>query len=104
MINEGTISGKIAKDVFPAMLSEDKNPEEIVKEKNLVQISDTGEIEKIIEEILNKNQSQVQEYIEGKDKVFGFFVGQVMRETKGKANPKIVNDFLRKKLDSLKVS
>ncbi len=103
LINEGTISGKIAKDVFASMLDEDKNPEEIVKEKNLVQISDTGEIEKIIEGILNKNQSQVQEYIEGKEKVFGFFVGQVMRETKGKANPQIVNDFLRKKLDSLKV-
>ncbi len=104
LINEGTISGKIAKDVFAVMLEEDKTPEQIVKEKNLVQISDTGEIEKIIEEILNKNQSQVQEYIDGKDKVFGFFVGQVMRETKGKANPKIVNDFLRKKLDSLKAS
>ena len=103
LINEGTISGKIAKDVFASMLDEDKSPEEIVKEKNLVQISDTGEIEKIIEGILNKNQSQVQEYIEGKEKVFGFFVGQVMRETKGKANPQIVNDFLRKKLDSLKV-
>ena len=104
LINEGTISGKIAKDVFAAMLEEDKTPEQIVKEKNLVQISDTGEIEKIIEEIINKNQSQVQDYISGKDKVFGFFVGQVMRETKGKANPKIVNDFLRKKLDSLKVN
>ncbi len=104
LINEGTISGKIAKDVFAAMLEEDKTPEQIVKEKNLVQISDTGEIEKIIEEVLNKNQSQVQDYISGKDKVFGFFVGQVMRETKGKANPKIVNDFLRKKLDSLKVN
>jgi len=104
LINEGTISGKIAKDVFANMLEEDKSPEEIVKEKNLLQISDTSEIEKIIEEILSKNQSQVQEYIDGKEKVFGFFVGQVMRETKGKANPKIVNDFLRKKLDGLKVN
>ena len=104
LIKEGTISGKIAKDVFANMLENNKSPEEIVKEKNLVQISDSSEIEKIIDGILDKNQSQIQEYIDGKEKVFGFFVGQVMRETKGKANPKLVNDFLRKKLDNLKVN
>ncbi|MFO7446813.1 MAG: Asp-tRNA(Asn)/Glu-tRNA(Gln) amidotransferase subunit GatB [Ignavibacteriaceae bacterium] len=102
LIKKGTISGKIAKEVFPEMLKENKNPEEIVKSKNLVQISDTSEIEKIIEDILAAKPNEVQEYVEGKEKVFGFFVGQIMKQTKGKANPKIVNELLRTKLDSMK--
>ena len=102
LINEGTISGKIAKDIFPEMLKEHKSPEEIVKEKNLVQISDTTEIEKIIEGILEAHQPEIQTYLEGKEKVFGFFVGQIMKETKGKANPKIVNEILREKLENYK--
>ncbi len=102
LISKGTISGKIAKEVFAEMLKENKTPEEIVKEKNLVQISDTSEIEKIISDILQSKPAEVQEYIEGKEKVFGFFVGQVMRESKGRANPKIVNELLRNKLDLLK--
>lgn len=100
LINDGTISGKIAKEVFPIMIQENKSPDEIVKEKNLVQISDTSEIEKIVKEILEKNVNQVKQYLEGSEKVFGFFVGQVMRETKGKANPKVVNEILRKQLDA----
>ncbi len=103
LINKGTISGKIAKDVFAIMLTENKSPEEIVKEKNLLQISDTSAIEKIIDEILNNNSAQAKQYIDGEEKVFGFFVGQVMRQSKGKANPKIVNEFLRKRLDGLKL-
>ena len=102
LIKNGTISGKIAKDVFPIMLKENKKPSVIVKEKNLVQISDSSEIEKAVEKILNNNQNQVKQFIGGEDKVFGFFVGQVMRETKGKANPKIVNDLLKDKLEALK--
>ena len=102
LIKSGTISGKIAKDIFPIMLNENKKPSVIVKEKNLVQISDSTEIEKAIEQILSKNQKQVQQFIEGEEKVFGFFVGQVMRETKGKANPQIVNKILREKLGVLK--
>lgn len=102
LISKGTISGKIAKEVFAEMLKENKTPEQIVKEKNLVQISDTSEIEKIISDILQSKPAEVQEYIEGKEKVFGFFVGQVMRESKGKANPKIVNELLRNKLELLK--
>lgn len=104
LIKEGTISGKIAKDVFQIMLSENKNPKEIIKEKNLVQISDKSEIEKIIKEILEKNKNEVQQFINGKEKVIGFFVGQVMKETKGKANPKIVNEILIKKLNLLKTN
>lgn len=102
LIGNGTISGKIAKEVFPEMLEGNKDPEVIIKEKNLVQISDTSEIEKIIAGILERSPKEVGEYIEGKEKVFGFFIGQIMRETKGKANPKMVNDILRSKLDALK--
>lgn len=104
LINVGTISGKIAKDVFEIMLEENKSPEEIVKEKNLVQITDTTELENIIERILDNNQNQIKEYLEGKEKVLGFFVGQIMKETKGKANPKLVNEILKEKLKRLKTS
>ena len=102
LISDGTISGKIAKEVFPEMLEGNKNPEVIIKEKNLVQISDTSEIEKIIDKILAGHSKEINEFLEGKDKVIGFFVGQAMRETKGKANPKLVNDILKEKLDRLK--
>ena len=102
LIKEGTISGKIAKEVFPVMLHDKKKPSAIVKEKNLLQISDSSEIEKIVDKIIGDKPGEVQQYIEGKEKVFGFFVGQIMRETKGKANPQMVNDTLREKLDALK--
>ncbi len=98
LIKSGTISGKIAKEIFPEMLKENKKPAQIVKEKNLVQITDTSEIEKIVEKILSNNQGQVKQFQSGEEKVFGFFVGQVMKETKGKANPKAVNEILREKL------
>ena len=98
LISNGTISGKIAKEVFSLMLTENKDPEIIVQEKNLIQISDTGEIQKIIDKIINDNPEQVMEFQSGKEKVFGFFVGQVMKASKGKANPKLVNEILRKKL------
>ncbi len=99
LINNKTISSKIAKDVFPIMLNENKDPEVIVKEKNLVQITDTSAIEGIVDRILDANEKQVQQFLDGKEKVLGFFVGQVMRESKGKANPEIVNQLLREKLE-----
>ncbi len=102
LIKEGTISGKIAKDVFQLMIKENKDPKQIVEEKNLIQISDTSEIEAIIQSILDKSGNEIQDYLSGKEKVFGYFVGQTMRATKGKANPKVVNELLRNKLDSLK--
>ncbi len=98
LIKAGTISGKIAKEIFPLMLENNSDPEQIVTEKNLVQISDTSEIEAIIQKIINANAGQVDEYRSGKEKVFGFFVGQVMKESKGKANPKLVNEILKKML------
>jgi len=102
LINNKTISGKIAKDVFPEMLKNNSDPEQIVKEKNLVQITDTSELEGVIQQIIEKNKPQVEQYLKGKETVIGFFVGQVMKETKGKANPQAVNEILQLKLNALK--
>jgi len=102
LINNGTISGKIAKDIFPVMCEEKKHPLEIVTEKNLFQIKDESELEKIVEEVVAKNALELQQYFDGKEKVFGFFIGQVMKMTQGKANPKSVNEILKKKLNQLK--
>ncbi|MDY0082587.1 MAG: Asp-tRNA(Asn)/Glu-tRNA(Gln) amidotransferase subunit GatB [Ignavibacteriaceae bacterium] len=100
LIKAGTISSKIAKEVFAEMLNNNSNPEDIVKEKNLVQISDPDELLMIIKEITEKNPEQVSDYKSGKEKVFGFFVGQIMKQTKGKANPKLVNDLLKQVLSN----
>ena len=99
LIDNGTISGKIAKTVFDEMYKTGKEPAVIVREKGLVQVSDTGAIEAIIDEVLAKEAGQVAEFRSGKDKLFGFFVGQVMRASKGKANPALVNELLLKKLN-----
>ncbi len=99
LITEGTISGKIAKEVFEEMLATGETPNAVVERKGLVQISDTGAIEAIIDEILAANAGQVEQYRAGKSQVFGFFVGAAMKAMKGKANPKVVNDLLKKKLD-----
>ena len=98
LIDEGLISGKIAKSVFEEMYRTGKMAEEVVKEKGWVQVTDTSAIEKAIEEILAKNPKEVEEYKKGKEKLFGFFVGQVMKATQGKANPQLVNELLKKKL------
>ncbi|MBL4801296.1 MAG: Asp-tRNA(Asn)/Glu-tRNA(Gln) amidotransferase subunit GatB [Emcibacter sp.] len=96
---DGTISGRIAKDVFEIMLESGNGPEKIVEEQGLKQVSDTGAIEAMIDEVLAANQDKVEKYRGGKDKLFGFFVGQVMKKTQGKANPQVVNQLLRPKLD-----
>jgi aspartyl-tRNA(Asn)/glutamyl-tRNA(Gln) amidotransferase subunit B len=98
LINEGTISGKIAKTVFEEMYKTGKEAKSIVKEKGLVQISDKSAIEAAIDDILTKNSKEVERFKAGEEKLIGFFIGQAMKATKGKANPKIVNEFLRKKL------
>jgi aspartyl-tRNA(Asn)/glutamyl-tRNA(Gln) amidotransferase subunit B len=102
LIGNNTISSKIAKEVFADMLTSGKEAEVIIKEKNLVQISDEGAITKIIEGILEKHPGEIAQYLEGKEKVFGFFIGQIMKETKGKANPQTVNALLRQLLDAKK--
>jgi aspartyl-tRNA(Asn)/glutamyl-tRNA(Gln) amidotransferase subunit B len=98
LIDGGTISGKIAKTVFDEMWKSGKKPGQIVEEQGLVQVSDNGAILAIIDEIMARNQGQVEEYRGGKDKLFGFFVGQVMKASRGKANPSVVNDLLLEKL------
>ena len=98
LIDSGTISGKIAKKVFDEMWQSGKEPLTIVEEQGLVQVSDSGAIEAIIDELLAREAGQVAEYRSGKEKLLGFFVGQVMKASKGKANPAVVNDLLLKKL------
>lgn len=99
LIEDGTISGKIAKDVFEYMLAEQKRPEEIVREKGLTQVTDTIEIGRIVKEVIDTHPVQVAGYRAGKTTMLGFFVGQVMQKTKGKANPKIVNELIKKLLE-----
>ncbi len=98
LIADDTISGRIAKDVFDEMFKTGKTPGDIVEEKGLRQVTDTGAIEALVDEVLNANPDKVAEFRGGKDKLLGFFVGQVMKGSQGKANPKIVNELLRKKL------
>jgi aspartyl-tRNA(Asn)/glutamyl-tRNA(Gln) amidotransferase subunit B len=98
LIDKDTISGKIAKTVFEEMYKTGKDAESIVREKGLVQISDAGEIEKIVDDVLAKNPKEVARYRAGEEKLLGFFVGHVMKLTKGKANPQLVNELLKKKL------
>ncbi|MGB4106856.1 MAG: Asp-tRNA(Asn)/Glu-tRNA(Gln) amidotransferase subunit GatB [Alphaproteobacteria bacterium] len=100
LISDNTISGKIAKDVFAEMYKTGKDAAEIVEEKGLKQVTDTGAIEKIVDEVIAENPDNVAAYRSGKDKLFGFFVGQVMKKSQGKANPNIINELLKKKLSS----
>ena len=98
MIASGRISTKIAKTVFEEMFEKGSSPEEIIKEKGLEQISDSGELESIIDEVISSNPGPVQQYREGTKKAIGFLIGQVMARTGGKANPGLVNDIMSKKL------
>jgi aspartyl-tRNA(Asn)/glutamyl-tRNA(Gln) amidotransferase subunit B len=98
MIDEGKISGKQGKDVLVEMFATGKSAGSIVEERGLVQVSDTGEIDRIIDEVMAANPNQLGQYRSGKEALFGFFVGQVMKASKGKANPKIVNERLKEKL------
>jgi len=97
-ISDNTISGKIAKTIFEKMWESDKTADEIIEQEGLRQVTDTGAIEKIIDEVMAANPGQLADYRSGKDKLFGFFVGQVMKASGGKANPQQLNDLLKKKL------
>ena len=99
-ITDKTISGKIAKDVFAEMFTGGTDPDSIINSKGLKQVTDTGAIEKIVDEVIAENPDNVAAYKGGKDKLFGFFVGQVLKKSQGKANPDIVNELLKKKLGS----
>ena len=98
LIENSTISGKLAKTVFDEMFYNRKKPKKIIKQKGLIQITDSGEIENVITKVLSQNIDKVNEYKSGKEKLYGYFIGQIMQETKGKANPKLVNEILKKKL------
>jgi aspartyl-tRNA(Asn)/glutamyl-tRNA(Gln) amidotransferase subunit B len=98
LISDNTISGKIAKDVFAEMFKSGKDASTIVEEKGLKQVTDTGAIEALIDEVIAENPDNVEKYRGGKDKLFGFFVGQVMKKSQGKANPAAVNELLKVKL------
>ena len=98
MITAEKISGKIAKDVFEKMQDDNKDPQQIVDKENLIQQSDPKELEKIISGVLSKNQNKVTQYKSGKTKLFGYFIGEVMKVSKGKANPQLVNEILKIKL------
>jgi len=98
LIKDGTISGKIAKTVFEQMMESDKDPKKIVEEKGLKQESDPKALEALIDKVIDDNRDKATEYKSGKVKLFGFFVGQVMKVSGGKANPQLVNEILKKKL------
>jgi len=99
LIDEKVISGKIAKTVFDEMAQTGRPPKEIVEEKGLVQVTDESDIKEVVLQVLERCLKEVEAYKNGKTKLFGFFVGQVMKETKGKANPKIVNEILKDELE-----
>jgi aspartyl-tRNA(Asn)/glutamyl-tRNA(Gln) amidotransferase subunit B len=98
-IEDSTISGKIAKDVFEKMWESSKGPDQIIAEQGLEQVTDDKEIESMIDEVIKNNPEQLKQYQSGKDRLFGFFVGQVMKASQGKANPKQVNNILKSKLE-----
>ncbi len=98
MVEEDVISGKIAKTVFEEMYATGKTPEDIIEDKGLKQVTDEGEIGKVIDSVLAAHPNEIEEFRAGKGKLLGFFIGQIMKQTRGKANPKIVNDILKDKL------
>ena len=98
LIADGTISNRQAKEIFDEYISSKDEVRDFVEKRGLIQLSDKGEIDKIISQVLEENTKVVEDYKNGKDKLFGFFVGQVMKISKGKANPKVVNEILVKKL------
>ncbi len=101
-IQDNTISGKIAKTVFHDMCESSLSPRDIIKEKGLGQIANSDELATLIEQIINDNPKQVAQYLSGKDKLFGFFVGQAMKQTQGKASPQILTELFNKAFDGMK--
>ncbi len=102
LINQNIISNKTARDIVPDLINSDKTPDEIIKEKNLIQISDDKFIVEIVNKVIDENPGEVEEYNKGKEKLIGFFVGKIMQLSKGKANPQIVNKILKESLSAKK--
>ena len=99
-VHEDIISSKQAKDVFERMWNNGENAQDIIEKEGMKQISNTDQLNKVVDNIINNNYKSVEEYLNGKDKLLGFFVGQVKKETQGKGNPKIINKLLKEKLKS----
>ena len=99
LVDDGKISGKQGKDVLVEMFQTGKSASAIIEERGLVQLSDSYEIESLVDTVLSANPQQLESYRSGKESLFGFFVGQVMKASQGKANPKVVNEVLKKKLE-----
>ena len=104
LIVDGTISGKLAKQVFAAMFETGKSAAEIVEEQGLQQIADESVLSSIVDSVIERSAAKVQEYLQGRDRLFGYFVGQVMQETQGKANPEMVNLLMRRKLEQCRTN
>ena len=100
LIKDGTISSKIAKKVFKEIITNDTEPKAWVEEKGMVQLSDPAKLQPIIDEVLDNNQQSIDDFKNGKDRAFGFLVGNIMKQTRGKANPKVVNKLLTESLKS----
>jgi aspartyl-tRNA(Asn)/glutamyl-tRNA(Gln) amidotransferase subunit B len=100
LVEEGKISGKIDKDIFPKMYATSRSPEDIVEEEGLRQINDQAELENVVDRVISAHAKEVEIFRSGKTGLLGFFVGQVMKETKGQANPRLVNELLRKRLQN----
>ena len=99
-IDSGKISSRQAKDIFEEMCETGESANNIINEKGLSQISDEGELEKLVDNVISSNPENVEKYKNGKDKLFGFFVGEAMKLSKGKANPKVLNELLKSKLNT----
>ena len=99
-ISDNTISGKIAKEIFEIMWDDNNDPDAIIEERGLKQVTDSSEIESLVDKILEDNPNQLSQFRSGKEKLFGFFVGQVMKASGGKANPSQVNEILKSKLNN----
>jgi aspartyl-tRNA(Asn)/glutamyl-tRNA(Gln) amidotransferase subunit B len=102
LVRSGMISGKMAKEVFAEMLASEGDPRSIVERRGLAQVSEGGALERAVEAVIQGNASQVRKYLDGHEKVFGYLVGEAMKATAGKANPKLLNEALRKKLEAMK--
>jgi aspartyl-tRNA(Asn)/glutamyl-tRNA(Gln) amidotransferase subunit B len=99
LVEQGVINGPTAKEVFVFVAQTDKDPMSIIEEKGLKQIGSADELEAMVKEVIAANPKQTEEYRSGKDKLFGFFVGQMMQKTKGKGNPQLINDLIKKHLN-----
>jgi aspartyl-tRNA(Asn)/glutamyl-tRNA(Gln) amidotransferase subunit B len=102
LMDEGTISIKIAKDIFPEVVLKGTPPREIIEKRGLLQITDEGEIRKVVEEVIKEETDAVEQYLKGKEKAMGYLMGQIMRKTKGKANPSLASKILREELEKVK--